>query len=192
MNVEYGKISFARSSVEAAENEFLSSGNIPQSEILRGRADENQVVVLGVVERKQGSALHAQRAIKQFEDVVELMDGEHFAYAGVMIKNKSARVGCGIEVAHASFRPADKTAVAEDHPRLLRAGREAIPKNLIDLGDGLTGGGLRLRALREQNGGGDPGRQEQHRQNHGSGGQPALRGRGFFSGRCVFKREGNW
>ena len=54
-----------------AKNELLSAGNLEQGEILRGRTDENQIVVLGVVERKQGAALHSDLAVEESEDAVQ-------------------------------------------------------------------------------------------------------------------------
>src|SRR6266567_2987944 len=130
MNVEHGQVAFSRAGIEALENEFLGAGNIEQGQILRRRADENQVIVLGIIESEQGSALDADRAVEQSKKTVKLMDGEHLSHAGVMIKNKGAGVGCGIEVAHPSLGPSDKAAVAEDDPGLLRSGQEAIPENL--------------------------------------------------------------
>ena len=90
MNIQYGKISFARAGVKSPENKFLRSRNIEQREIFRGRADENQVVVLGVVQREQGSALNPDRTIEERENMVEFMNGQHLSHAGVVVENESA------------------------------------------------------------------------------------------------------
>ena len=62
--------------------------------------------------------------------MVELVDGEDFSHAGVVIEDKAALVGVGVEVTHAGLGPPHEATIAEDHPRLLRAGDEAIPEEL--------------------------------------------------------------
>src|SRR5579859_7334817 len=140
MNVEDGEISLARAGVESLENKFLRSGNIQEREILRWRADENQVVIFGVIEREQGAALDPNRPIEEPKHQIELVDRQHLSDPGVMIEDEGARIGCGVEVAHPGLGPSYKVAVAEDDPGLLRAVHETIPKNLIGSGDWLASG----------------------------------------------------
>src|ERR1035437_8723887 len=115
MNVQYGKISFSRPGVQAPENKFLGSRNIEQGEIFRWRTNENQVVVLGIVQREQGSALDPDRTIEERENMVQFVNGQHLSHAGVVVEDESAPVGGWIEVAHPSFGPSNKAAVAEDY-----------------------------------------------------------------------------
>ena len=120
--------------VDALKDEFPRSRNIQQRQIFRGRTDENQIVVLGVVQREQCSALHSQLPIEENEDAVKLMDRQHFSHARVMIEDQGSRVGRRVEVAHAGLRPSHKAAIAEDYPGRLRAGDEAVPENLVSGG----------------------------------------------------------
>ena len=91
MNVEDGEVSLARAGIETLKHKFLSAGDVEQGEVFRGRSDENQIVILGVVEREQGAALHANGTIEKVENMVQLVDGQHLSHAGVVVKNKCAR-----------------------------------------------------------------------------------------------------
>ena len=130
MNVDDREISLARAGVEALEDEIPRSGDVEQGEILGRRTDEDQIIVLGVVQGEKRAALDPQGTVEHFEDMVELVDGEDFSHAGVVIEDEGALVGAGVEVTHAGLRAAHEAAVAEDHPGLLRAGDEAIPEEL--------------------------------------------------------------
>src|SRR5215475_13808125 len=100
MGVADGEITLARTGIETLKYELASSWNIQQGEVFRGRPDEDQVIILGIVEREQSSPLHAQRTIQQVEDVVELVNGQNLPHAGVVVEHKCAGVGGGFEVAH--------------------------------------------------------------------------------------------
>src|SRR6266436_1192786 len=107
MDVDNGLVAFARSGSHAAENEFLSSRDFQQRQILERRADEDQVIVLCVVEGKQTAALYANLPVQQSENAVQFMDSQNLAHTGVMVQNKAALVLCGVVVAHARFGAAD-------------------------------------------------------------------------------------
>src|SRR5579864_7348946 len=122
MQVDDRQVPFSRPRIDSQEHERLSSGNVEQGKILRGRANENQVVILGIVERKKCAALHPDGTIQQRENMVKLVNGQHLSHAGVVIHDERSAVGGWIEVAHSSLRSADKAAVAEDNPGLLWPG----------------------------------------------------------------------
>ena len=107
---------------------------------------------------KQGAALHSDLAVEESEDAVELMNGEHFSHACVVVENHAARIRSGVEVVHIGIRMPNEAGIAEDDPRLLRRSDETIPKNLIRGRDGWTGSGLGTHALRKQVGGRGKGR----------------------------------
>src|SRR5215467_301465 len=148
MGVANGEITLARTGIETLKYELAGSWNIEQGEVFRGRSDEDQVIILGIVEREKSPPLHAQRTIQQVEDAVELVNGQNLPNSGVVVEDKSAGVGGGVEVAHAGFRATHETAVAEDHPGLLQARSEATPEKLIGGRDRLCSCGLCASALR--------------------------------------------
>ena len=92
--------------------------------------DPTKIRSLFLASSSENSAPRFTRSwrLNRLKHVVKLVDGQDFSHAGVVIKDESPRIGRGIEIPHAGFGPSDKTSVAEDHPRLLRARHEAIPK----------------------------------------------------------------
>src|SRR6266566_1961229 len=111
------------------EGEFLSGGQLQEGQIFRRRANEDEVVVLGVIQRKQATALDTNLLMKFAENAIESVNGQDFADSGVVIQDHRAGILGAIVVAHANVGPADEGGVAEDHPRFLRAGKEAFPEN---------------------------------------------------------------
>ncbi len=93
MHILYGQISLARSGIQPLENKLARSGQIDQAEILRRRTHENQIIVLGVVQRKQRTTLDSKRTVEQVEDMVQLVDRENFSYTRVVIKDECAGIG---------------------------------------------------------------------------------------------------
>ena len=89
MDVDDFRIAFAGAGFDAVKDEFLRAGNFEQSEIFQRRADENQIVVLGIVEREQAATLDAQVAMESVEERVEFVDGDDFADAGVVIEDRA-------------------------------------------------------------------------------------------------------
>ena len=53
-----------------------------------GEPTKYEVVVLGVVEREQTSALDPYFLVEEMKDAIEFVDGEHFADSGVVIENQ--------------------------------------------------------------------------------------------------------
>jgi hypothetical protein len=85
--VDNGMVALAGAGSKLLENEFLSAGNLQKRKILHGRTNENQIVILGVVQRKETSSFDADAAAEQAEDAIELMDCQDFANAGVVVEN---------------------------------------------------------------------------------------------------------
>src|ERR1700721_4669365 len=66
-----------------------------------------------------------------------MVDRKPFPNPRVMVRDEGSGVARCFEVAHPRLRPADEAPIAEDHPRLLRAGEEAIPEELVNGWNGL-------------------------------------------------------
>src|SRR5436309_12781879 len=98
--------------------------------MFRRRANEDEIVVLGVIERKQATALDANLLMKFCENSIESVHRQHFADSGVMIRDHGPGIPGTIVVAHANVRPADEGGVAEDDPRLLRPSHQASPETV--------------------------------------------------------------
>src|SRR5260370_14972707 len=111
------------------EGEFLSGRQLQEGQIFRRRANEDEVVVLGVIQRKQATALDTNLLMKFAENAIESVNGQDFADPGVVIQDHRAGIPGSIVVAHANVGPADKGGVAEDHPRVLAAREKAFPDN---------------------------------------------------------------
>src|SRR6266576_5751096 len=63
------------------------------------------------------------------EDMVQIVDRQHFAHASVMVVNRLPRVLCWIEVAQPGFCTPHKCSVAEDYPGLFGSGYESLPED---------------------------------------------------------------
>src|ERR1051325_2679351 len=120
------------------EDEFLSIWQLQKGQVFRRRANENEIVVLGIVQGKQTTALDANLLMKFSENTIESVNGQHFADSRVMIKDRRAGVLGAIVIAHADVWSAYKSGVAEDNPRLLRAGEKSFPEYMK--GQGQIGG----------------------------------------------------
>ena len=90
MNVDHRQVALARSGHKTLKDEFAGPGDIQQSQVLGRRSDEDQIVILGVIEREEGAALDPKGTIEQIEDAVELMDSQHFSDASVMVEDECA------------------------------------------------------------------------------------------------------
>src|SRR4029077_3299846 len=76
-------LSRARTLQYAAEEELFRAGNFQKREFSAGRADEDQIVVFGVVERKEAATFYAQRLVQGCKNKVEVVYGQNFAHTGV-------------------------------------------------------------------------------------------------------------
>jgi len=112
------------------EDKFLRVGQLQERQILRRRANEDEIVVFGVIQGKQATALDANLLMKFSENIIEGVHRQHFAHSGVMIRNRRAGILGSIVVTHANVRPADKGCVTEDDPRFLWPGEKPFPKNV--------------------------------------------------------------
>ena len=191
MDIENREISFARTRIEALENELAHAGDIGKREIFRRRSHENQVVVLGVIQREQRPSLHAKLAIEKIKHTIQLVNREDLSDTGVVIEDESPRIGCWIEIPHSGFGTSHKTSIAKNDPRLLWTRHEAIPEKLICRRRGLAD--RRLRACTQQEKGtGYDGRCKQNGQNGHSHPPRLNRGSNFdpFRFRLDWKRAG--
>src|SRR5260370_12147890 len=130
MNIDDLHGAGARPGSNLLEGEFLRVRQLQKSKVYRRRANEDEIVVVGVVKGKQAAALDANLLVKSSEDTIECMHRQHFANSGVMIRNHGAGILGTIVIAHANVRPADKGCVTEDDPRFLGTGEEALPENM--------------------------------------------------------------
>jgi len=140
MNIDNSLITFAGAGLDPVKHKFLGAGDFKERKILRGRADEDEVVIFGVIEGEKAAAFDTNSAMKEVEDVVEFVDTEDLSDAGVMIENGGIAVALSIAVPHASFRAAHEGSVAENDPGFILAGDEAVPKNLEGGRSRLAGG----------------------------------------------------
>src|ERR1700739_4504680 len=124
MHIKDSQVALSGALCDALEDELARSRNFQQVQIFRGRADEDQVVVLRVVERKKATPLDAKIAVQLTKYLVETVDCNHLADTRVMIPNHVLWVTGGMVIAHAGFGPANESRVAEDHPRLFGAGEK--------------------------------------------------------------------
>src|SRR5258708_18070443 len=130
VDVKNGKVALAGTFGYALEDEFVGSRNFQQVEIFGGRTYENQVGILGVIEGEETAAFHAKIAAQKAEDLIEAVDGDDFADAGVMIPDDVFRIAGGIEIAHAGFGAADESGVAKDQPGFFGGGEKWLPESL--------------------------------------------------------------
>src|SRR5258707_12354414 len=112
------------------EDECLGGGQLQNGEIFGRRANEDEIVVFGVVQGKQAAALDANLLAKSSENAIEGVHRKHFTDSGVMIQDHRAGILGTIVIAHASVGPADESCVAEDDPWLLRSGEKPPPENM--------------------------------------------------------------
>src|SRR5258708_30171363 len=132
MNVHSLHLSLASPRIHGLKNECLGSRDLQQSQILRRGADEDEIVVPDIIERRQRPTLHPQLAVEKAENPVQFMDRQDLAHSGVMIENRRMRIGGRAEVTHVRLRPPHKVGVAENHPGWLRRSQKRAPENLID------------------------------------------------------------
>ena len=64
------------------------------------------------------------------EEAIEFVNGNHFAYAGVVIEDRMAiDVSLRIVIAQGDFRAADELGVAKDDPGLILPRDKAVPED---------------------------------------------------------------
>lgn len=128
VEVANAEIAFAGAVGDTLKDELAGAWNFEKGQIFGGRTDEDQVAVLGVVERKEAAALDAKGVMQGTEELVQGVDGEDFADASVVIPDGVWAVLRWVEVTHAGFRAAEEGGVAEDDPGLVGALEEGTPK----------------------------------------------------------------
>src|SRR6266480_1643701 len=128
VQIDDRKIPSSRTRIKALKNKLLRAGYIAQRQIFRRRADKNQIVVLGIVQREQAPALDPYLPVQRGEYPIEIMYRQHLSHPGVVIENQVTRVARRIEIAHSRFRASNELPIAKDHPRLLRAGKKSAPE----------------------------------------------------------------
>src|SRR5215469_14497316 len=128
MHVEDAQVSLTGTRFYSFEDELARPWQLQQGEIFRRRPHKNEIVILGVVKRKQAAPLHSNFAMHRAKYPVKFMNGQHLAHSCVVVKNLVARIPDGIEIAHTSLGSADERTVAENHPRLLSILGKSTPK----------------------------------------------------------------
>jgi hypothetical protein len=136
MDVKNREVAFARTVWHALEDKFTGAWNFQQIEIFGGRAYENQIGILSVVEGEEAAALDTEIAVELAEYLIEAVDSNYFTDSGVMIPDDVFRVVSGIVIPHAGFGTAHERGVAEDHPGLFGAGEKGFPESLKGGGSG--------------------------------------------------------
>src|SRR5215469_13890977 len=103
-----------RTGIHARKYEFFAAWKVQQRQVFGGRSHKNQVVRIGVIQRKQTPALDPNRMIQAIKYLVKLMDGQNFTDSGVVVQNQGLRIAPPIKVAHPSFGTSDKCCITEN------------------------------------------------------------------------------
>src|SRR5260370_16332988 len=109
------------------EDKFLRVGQLQERQILRRRANEDEIVVFGVIQGKQATALDANLLMKFSENIIEGVHRQHFAHSGVMIRNPPAGILGSIVLIHPNLRPAGKGLLLEGYPRISSPSANLFP-----------------------------------------------------------------
>src|SRR5436853_925728 len=128
VQIDDRKIPSSRTRIKALKDKLLRAGYIAQRQIFRWRADKNQIVVLGIIQREQATTLDPYLPVQRGEYPIEIMYRQHLSHSGVMVENQITRVARRIEIAHSRFRAPNERPIAKDDPRLLRAGEKSAPE----------------------------------------------------------------
>src|SRR5439155_24688399 len=128
VQIDNRKIPSSRTRIKALKNKLLRAGYIAQRQIFRRRADKNQIVVLGIIQREQAPTLDPYLPVQRCQNAIKIMHRQHLSHPSVVIENEITRVASCIEVAHARFRTSNESPIAENDPRLLRTGEEYAPE----------------------------------------------------------------
>src|SRR5712672_1075844 len=112
------------------EGELLRVRQFEEREVFRRRADEDEVVVLGVVQGKQAAALDANLLMKFSKNTIKSVHRQHFADSGIVIEDRRAGIPGAIVIAHANVRASNKGGVTENDPWLLRPGKKTFPEDV--------------------------------------------------------------
>src|ERR1051325_8065968 len=127
------------------EDEFLGIWQLQKGQVFRRRANENEIVVLGIVQGKQTTALDANLLMKFSENSIESVNGQHFADSRVMIKDRRAGVLGAIVIANADVWSASQSGLAQVNPRRRRACKKSFQeyrKAQGKIGGGASGAGF--------------------------------------------------
>src|SRR5947209_3318548 len=119
--IDDNEIASSHRGIEPAEHEVLRAWDIQERKIFRRRTDKNQILVLGIVERKQAASFHPQGMFQNRKYLVQFVNTENLAYTGVVVENRPLGIGSSIVVFHARLRAAHELGIAENHPGLVGA-----------------------------------------------------------------------
>src|SRR5581483_891557 len=107
--------------------------------------------------------------MQKVEYAIQFVNGEYFSDSGVMVEDLGSVIVACVEVPQPGLGPANKGAVAEYHPRLLRSGDKCPPERLErrrSVRDRIMSGEALCRvARREERHDEGHGRTQQHGQN---------------------------
>ena len=130
MDIDNFRISLADSRRHCFEDELLRARNLEECQILRRRPHENEVVVLGIVEREEAATLDADFLVKQIKGVVQAVNRQHFTDACIVVKYLLSAISRRVEVPDSHVGHTYEGRIAENHQRLLRAGQKSFPENV--------------------------------------------------------------
>src|SRR5260370_6506210 len=134
MNVDDSDVASPHTRCDLLENKLLGAEDFEGRRVFRWRADQDQIIVFCIVQRKKAASLDAKILVQRAKYLVECMLGQNFADSSVVVQDWRFRVARCIEVAHAGIRPANESRVTENNPRLLRAREETLPEDAIGQG----------------------------------------------------------
>src|SRR5215471_6169397 len=122
-------ISGTRPGLNLLKDKFTSAWNLLQSQILRRRANENQVVVFCVVQRKKASSLNPQGLVECSENQIQIVNRKNLSDASVMIKNRTLSILGGVVIPHARIGASDEGGIAENDPRFFGTRGKTSPED---------------------------------------------------------------
>jgi hypothetical protein len=187
VNVKNREVALAGTDGHALEDELSCTRNFQKVQIFRRRADENQVGILGVIQGEEAAALDAEIAAELAENLIEAMDSNYFADAGVVIPDNVFRVVGRVVITHSGFGAAYERGVAEHEPGFFGAGEKRLPEGLEGGGSGFGIASKGSRSgLASEIEGEERARQEKREDHYRE--EPTTRGL-LVDGMRVFRRE---
>src|SRR5581483_10193077 len=155
---------FVWTGFEPLEDELLTTRKVQEGQVLSRRANEDQIIVAGVVERKKAAALYSDGLVQLIENVIQVVNRQHLANPRVVVEDEFTGIALRVQIAHAGFRAADKCSIAKDYPRRIRSSRELAPESTQrsgNCGRALLPGGAGRTQFHEENSAAQQGRDQQ-------------------------------
>src|SRR5262249_5054445 len=100
MGIDNLHSSHARPGSDLFEHKLLRIRQLQKGQVLRRRANKDEIVVLRIVERKQAPSLHANWLAKFLENIIERMDGQNFTDSRIVVQNHGSGILGTIVITH--------------------------------------------------------------------------------------------